>query len=124
MKKIIISILAILFFATLGLVYFLNASFSDGFRAGTMVKISKKGYLYKTIEGELNLGNYYTEKGSPSTSIWNFSVDSDADSVMEKLENAVLTGKRVKLHYEERYLQLSWRGDTKYFVYKVVEAPQ
>lgn len=123
MKKIIIILFVIAALAIVGLSFYANASFSDGFRAGTMVKISKKGYVFKTIEGELNLGNYFTEKGSPSTSIWNFSVESGADSVMAKLENAVLTGKRVKLHYEERYVQLSWRGDTKYFVYKVVEAP-
>lgn len=123
MKKIVIIILLVFVVALVAAFFFINASFSDGFRAGTMVKISKKGYVYKTIEGELNLGNYFTEKGSPSTSIWNFSVDAGADSVMQKLENAVLTGKRVKLHYEERYVQFSWRGDTKYFVYKVVEAP-
>ena len=27
--------------------------------------------------------------------------------------------KRVKLHYDEKYLQLFWRGDTKYFVQEV-----
>lgn len=123
MKKIIIILFLLVALAMIGFFVFINASFSDGFRAGTMVKISKKGYVFKTIEGELNLGNYFTEKGSPSTSIWNFSVASDADSVMTKLENAVLTGKRVKLHYKEMYMQFSWRGDTKYFVYKVVEAP-
>lgn len=27
--------------------------------------------------------------------------------------------KRVKLHYNEKYVQLFWRGDTKYFVHEV-----
>ncbi len=101
-----------------GYLYY-NASYSEGFRAGAMVKISKKGYVFKTIEGELNLGNYFSDKGNPSTSIWSFSVDPSADTVIKKLEEAVSSGKRVKLHYKEMYTQFSWRGDTKYFVYKV-----
>lgn len=123
MKKFLVILFVFLAFVIIGFFIYINASFSDGFRAGTMVKISNKGYVFKTIEGELNLGNYFTEKGSPSTSIWSFSVNTNADSVQQKLENAVLTGKRVKLHYKEMYSKIFWRGDTKYFVYKVVEAP-
>lgn len=96
-----------------------TASYSEGFRAGAMVKISKKGYIFKTVEGELNLGNYFNDKGNPGTSIWSFSVDASKDTVIRKLEEAVSSGKRVKLHYVEMYTQYSWRGDTKYFVYKV-----
>ncbi|TAG51602.1 MAG: 6-phosphogluconate dehydrogenase [Cytophagales bacterium] len=115
--KILLALMVVLAFA--GLYIYYTASYSEGFRAGAMVKISKKGYIFKTVEGELNLGNYFNDKGSPSTSVWSFSVDAGNDSVVKKLEDAVLSGKRVKLHYNEMYTQFSWRGDTKYFVHKV-----
>lgn len=36
--------------------YYMFGSYSDGNRAGTVIKRSRKGLLFKTYEGELNLG--------------------------------------------------------------------
>jgi hypothetical protein len=103
------------------LVYFYMASYSEGFRAGVVYKLSQKGIIFKTYEGEMNTGNYVTDGGAEnlSTKIWSFSVDGDQTEVISKLENAVLEGSRVKLFYKERYLKFPWRGDTKYFIFKV-----
>jgi hypothetical protein len=46
-------------------------------------------------------------------------VDGSKADVLEKLEAVSLTGENVKLHYEEKFVQFSWRGDTKYFITRV-----
>ncbi|GAL85613.1 hypothetical protein CHU_1551 [Sporocytophaga myxococcoides] len=101
--------------------YFLFGNYSDGYRAGTMIKFSKRGVLFKTYEGELNLGMVLNEQ-QPSVSvsnIWKFSVKGSEDELKSKLQNALLNGKRVKVHYNEKFFQFDWRGDTKYIVDEV-----
>ncbi len=105
-------------------VYLYFASYSEGYRAGIVYKLSEKGMLFKTYEGEMNTGNYVTEEtdaNNLSTKVWKFSIDKDQTEVISKLENAVLKGNRVKLFYKERYFKFAWRGDTKYFIFKVEE---
>ena len=119
----------IVFFAIVALVvligaYYIFGSYSEGSRAGTIVKLSRRGMIIKTYEGQLNLGGFSGETGSPASSLWDFSVDGGKDEVIKQLEEASLNGKRVKLYYKEKFFQLSWRGDTKYFVYKVESGPQ
>lgn len=104
--------------------YYIFGSYSEGSRAGTIVKLSRRGVLVKTYEGQLNLGGFSGETGSPASSLWDFSVSSGQEDVIRQLEEASLNGKRVKLYYKEKFFQLSWRGDTKYFVYKVESVPQ
>ena len=101
--------------------YFLFGNYSDGYRAGTMIKFSKRGVLFKTYEGELNLGMVLNDQ-QPSVSvsnIWKFSVQGSEDELKSKLQNALLNGKRVKVHYNEKFFQFDWRGDTKYIVDEV-----
>jgi len=95
-------------------------SFSEGTRSGMVVKISKKGYLFKTYEGTLNLQTFGANK-SPNlvSESFEFSVESDQEEVIKMLEEASLTGERVSLRYVERLVRFPWRGDTKYFVEKV-----
>ena len=52
--KIIAIIIIVLIVGVGG--YFLFGNYSDGYRAGTMIKFSKRGVMFKTYEGELNLG--------------------------------------------------------------------
>ena len=100
-------------------IYFLFGNYSDGTRAGTIVKLSNKGYFFKTLEGQLNLGGLTQESGSPASSLWDFSVSSNDAQLIKDLEDANLNGRRIKLYYKEKYYTLPWRGDTKYFIYKV-----
>ena len=118
----------IIFFAVVILVlaigsYFVFGNYSQGTRAGTVVKMSHRGVLFKTYEGQLNLGGFSGETGSPASSLWDFSVDGSKDEIIKQLEDASLNGKRVKLYYNEKFYNFSWRGDTKYFIYKVETAP-
>lgn len=90
-------------------VFTLHWSYSDGERAGILQKFSRKGWVFKTYEGELAMS---IVPGVTPT-IWDFSVRDR--SLVEKLNGAL--GKRVALHYtEHRGVPTSWFGETPYFV--------
>lgn len=103
-------IVLIAFISYLGFLYF--ASYSEGVRAGRLVKFSHKGLLIKTWEGEIS-------QGVSDAQIFIFSVEGKEKQVLDDLNR--LQGKFVKLHYFERFGKLFWLGDTKYFVTKVEE---
>lgn len=96
--------------------FWCNYTYSTGTRTGYLVKISKKGYAFKTCEGQLNLGGFEgSDESGLVGNIWNFSVKDDA--IHQKLLN--IEGKKVTLHYNEINKSLPWQGDTNYFVTKV-----
>lgn len=87
----------------------LNYSYSKGERAGYVQKISKKGWLCKTWEGELAMANL------PGTmpEIFLFSVRND--SVARLLEKNA--GKRVSVSYEQhRGVPTSCFAETEYYI--------
>jgi uncharacterized protein YwgA len=95
-------------------------TYSEGIRSGMVVKISKKGWIFKTYEGQLNLQTFGANKSPNMVSeSFEFSVDSDKQAVIKILEEASLSGERVSLKYSERLAKFFWRGDTKYFVTEV-----
>lgn len=89
-------------------------TYSEGTRAGQLIKLSEKGVVFKTHEGELNLGGLRTGNANDGLegNLWQFSVLDDI--VIRDLEAA--EGKRVKLHYKERYKSMPWQGETNYFI--------
>lgn len=98
----------------LAVTYFVfNFTYSEGNRAGVLIKFSKKGYVFKTYEGELNIGGMGNIPNTAQLNqIWDFSSRDNAvaDSLMK------LEGKKVSLHYREVIKNLPWDGETKYFV--------
>jgi hypothetical protein len=94
--------------------------YDEGVRAGVVLRISKKGIIFKTYEGQLNLETFGALKGAhPIMESFDFSVEKDDQATIKELESVALSGERVNLHYIKRYRIFSWRGDTKYFVNKV-----
>ena len=90
----------------------LHFSYSTGQRAGYVQKISKKGWLCKTWEGELAMS---TVPGT-APQIFTFSVRDD--TVAEKIENAA--GQRVALSYEQhKGVPGSCFAETEYFITSV-----
>ena len=87
----------------------LSWNYSTGERAGWVQKLSKKGWLCKTWEGELAMVSmpgaapekfYFT--------VWDDAVAAGLNKVM---------GKRVSLHYEEKVgLPTSCFGETRHYV--------
>jgi hypothetical protein len=112
-RRLWLIVLAILIVPPLLLTLYLGAAFSwsysEGERAGVLQKLSRKGWICKTYEGELAMS---VVPGVAPT-IWDFSVRDER--VIPSL-NAAL-GKRVVLHYNEhRGLLSSCFGHTAYFV--------
>ena len=113
MKNILIKIGIGIFLVLIGYFCFLYfAHYSEGIRAGELVKFSHKGVIIKTWEGQIS-------QGVSESLQFEFSVEDSQDQVKQDLMN--LQGKYVKLHYFERYKKLFWLGDTKYFITKVEE---
>ncbi|QDX82899.1 hypothetical protein B9N43_08370 [Denitratisoma sp. DHT3] len=96
-------------------VYFalaLNWSYSSGERAGWVQKLSHKGWICKTWEGELAMVSM------PGSAPEKFHFTVRAAEVVEAINRSM--GKRVALHYEERVgLPTSCFGDTRHFVIAV-----
>jgi hypothetical protein len=98
-----------------GALYFaavLNWNFSAGERAGWVQKLSKKGWICKTWEGEMAM---VTMPGAvPEKFLFTVWDDAVAEDINRKI------GKRVALHYEEKVgLPSTCFGDTRHFVTRV-----
>ena len=125
-KKVLGTIVLIVVVAGIAIFSFWYwAVYDEGVRAGNVLRISKKGMLFKTYEGQLNLQTFGALKGTnPIMESFDFSVESDDEEVIKDLQEVALTGERVNLHYIKRYKIFPWRGDTKYFITRVERMPQ
>jgi hypothetical protein len=120
MRKFLIIVGVLLLLAVIGASFFALGNYSDGFRAGNVVKFSNRGFVFKTGEGQLNLGGFPSmQPNQPNNYVWEFSVAPSNKQVGVEIEDAAVHGYRVKLHYYEKYITFPWIGDTKYHIYKV-----
>ncbi len=104
---LVIAVFAALFAAYTWLA--LTWNYSEGERAGFMQKLSKKGWLCKTWEGELSL------VALPGAAPEKFLFTVRDDAVADKINK--LVGQRVSLVYaEHKGIPSSCFGDTPYFV--------
>lgn len=96
----------------------LHWSFSSGERAGYVQKLSKKGWLCKTWEGEMALVSM------PGTVAEKFAFTVPSDAVARRINDSI--GARVALTYEQHIgIPTTCFGETGYFVtaVKVVGEP-
>jgi hypothetical protein len=96
--------------------------YSSGTRVGSLLKFSKKGFVFKTYEGTVNLEFINTAGGKLVSNTWDFSVLDDNQGLIDSLMSHEQTSMR--FYYKEQLNTLPWMGDTKYFVYKVEVLPQ
>ncbi|HVF39821.1 MAG TPA: hypothetical protein VM939_07965 [Gemmatimonadaceae bacterium] len=90
----------------------LSYPYAKGDRAGYVQKLSKKGWLCKTWEGELAMANL----PGAMPEVFHFSVRSD--SIAGLLEKNI--GKRVSLSYEQhRGVPTSCFAETQYYITNV-----
>jgi hypothetical protein len=91
----------------------LHWSYSEGERAGYLQKLSRKGWLCKTWEGELLLSSM------PGAIPERFAFTVRDENVVRQLQAAM--GQRVQLTYEQHIgVPTSCFGETEYFVDKAV----
>jgi hypothetical protein len=94
----------------------LHWSFSSGERAGYVQKLSKKGWLCKTWEGEMALVSM------PGTVAEKFPFTVRSDAIASQINDSI--GAKVALTYEQHVgVPTSCFGETGYFVTAVKVVP-
>lgn len=119
--RVVRNIFIVLLLIGIGILsYFYYADYSEGICAGVVIKMSTRGVVFKTTEGQLDLNVLgASDPKSVFKQSFEFSVLRSDEKVKRELEEVALTGERVNLVYAEKYFKVFWRGDTKYFVTKV-----
>ncbi len=108
MKKILFLFIgAVLAIMAIYYAFIYFVPYSEGVRSGELIKISHKGVVLKTWEGEIS-------QGISGAQIFSFSILDKDSEVIKKLKE--YQGKYVKVNYTERYDTFFWLGDTKYFI--------
>ncbi len=118
MKKILRIIVIILALAVVLIIYFRYYKvFGDGVKAGTLNYVVRKGYIFKTYEGELiQAGLQSKQPNSMQSNEFLFSVSDEA--VAKRLE--VASGHEVQVHYTEYIGTIPWRGYSQYVVDSII----
>jgi len=114
LKSLIVLMVGAIALFSLYIYIALNWSYSSGERAGFLQKVSHKGWICKTWEGELSL------VAMPGAAPEKFLFTVRDEAIAQKVSAAA--GKRVTLNYEQhKGLPSSCFGDTDYFVVDVKE---
>lgn len=95
--------------------------YSEGDRAGVVSKLSNKGLVYKSWEGQLNLGGTTNSTDGIVASTWEFTVVDP--TLVPKIQEAMNSGKRVNLHYSQ-WLASGCTMDTQYEVTGVTSSDE
>ena len=105
------SFFALLFISFMIYWYYFNV-YSDGERTGLLTKLSHKGNIFKTYEGEILIGNFQQAQNVMVPEKFYFSVQNKklADTLMK------LQGKTISLKYHQYRKTLPWRGESVYMV--------
>ena len=110
MAKVLLVLVVVVVLGLVGFTWItLHWAYSEGERAGYVQKLSRKGYVCKTWEGEMAMVTM------PGTVAEKFYFTVPNESVAAKINASV--GKRMALHYQQhRWIPTSCFGDTEYFV--------
>ena len=110
MGKLLVGVVVLIILGLAGFTWVtLHWSYSEGERAGYVQKLSRKGWLCKTWEGEMAMVTM------PGTVSEKFAFTVPQAAVAAKVNASV--GKRMALHYEQhKWIPTSCFGETEYFV--------
>jgi hypothetical protein len=117
MKKIIIQIkIILLLFITSISITSCSENYSNGERIGLVTQFSKRGIIFKTWEGHLNV----TQTGMNSSDGFDFSIDRDNEDekIIKLIDSAASNGWKLKFIYRATFGKnwFSNRGETNYFI--------
>lgn len=109
MKGFIGKIVVVILLILAGMIYWFYFNvYSDGERKGTLIKLTKKGNLFKTVEGEMWLSCRQVVNAEK----FYFSITNKI--IADSLTN--LQDECLQITYQQRRKSLPWRGDSKYIV--------
>jgi lysophospholipid acyltransferase (LPLAT)-like uncharacterized protein len=110
MVKVLVGLLVVVVLGLVGFTWItLHWSYAEGERAGYVQKLSKKGFVCKTWEGEMAMVTM------PGTVAEKFLFTVPSDAIAARINASV--GKRVALHYQQhKWIPTSCFGETEYFV--------
>lgn len=111
----VVTLVALFFTAFIGFgLEGLYPGYSTGVRHGYITKISRKGVIFKTYEGEMQIG---TGQQAALQEPFEFSVKSE--NVRQKIATLVGSGQRVQVQYRQ-WLVMPWTvGETGYEIVDV-----
>jgi hypothetical protein len=116
MRRLLWILLAAGLLFSIGYYMYRTYTISEGTRTGTLFKISKKGAMFKTYEGQLQVGS---SSILTVQNTWDFSVKDEA--IYQQAQQ--FDGKNIKVYYRQLIDAFPWQGDTDYIVYKVELIP-
>ena len=102
-----------------------NVQYGNGIRVGVVNKISKKGYVWKTFEGELVLEGLVSNGQTSGANLWDFSLDNEQrhgeniEELARTITECAETGTKVKIKYIQPWGTWPWRSGTDYLVQSV-----
>jgi len=82
-------------------------NYSNGERRGTVVKLSEKGLIYKSWEGELLIGGVKQRsdgKGGSNAVLNVLAFNVQDREVLKQIEGALESGEEVKVKYKQWFL--------------------
>lgn len=117
LKTLLIIFIALILF-TVGWVWLtLTWSYAEGERTGYVQKLSKKGWICKTWEGEIAMVTM------PGAIPEKFEFTVRDENVVNRIN--AHAGSRIVLHYKQhKFIPSSCFGETEYFVDNVRELPE
>jgi hypothetical protein len=110
------TIIIVILLGAFAIYWFFFNKYGDGERKGTLIKITHRGNIFKTDEGEMWLSCRQTMNPEK----FYFSVTNDSLTIL--LKN--LQDECVQVTYVQYRGSLPWRGDNKYIVTGVIPIRQ
>ena len=101
-----------------------NWKYSEGDRVGMVNKISKKGALWETYEGQMALEGISSSGQSLGANVWDFAIDnylpeSKRLELADKVRTYMDSGQKVKIHYVEMVKTLPWRSESDHLIQSI-----
>ncbi|HNM32763.1 MAG TPA: hypothetical protein PKM51_08415 [Chitinophagales bacterium] len=112
-KRLLLYFVLIILIGFAAMYFYFNFTYSEGSHAGLLLKFSQNGYVFKTYEGEINMGGINPLPGNTiANNIWKFSVKEDSIANILKQKE----GQMLRLHYKEKIKSMPWQGETNFIV--------
>lgn len=98
--------------------------YGEGYRVGMVNKISKKGAIWETYEGQMALEGISGSGSSVGANTWDFAIDNYMPEEKQKelrdtLESCMNSGQKVKIHYVQQLSTFPWRSESNHLIQSI-----